>query len=64
MKKQDAIDHFGGTRALATALGCSTQAISQWGEQVPPRRAYEIQEITEGALRANEGKKHANSTQA
>lgn len=64
MKKSDAVTYFGGVAALAKKLGVTTQAVSRWGSQVPPRRAYEIQEITGGALRANEGKEHANSTQA
>ncbi|AMQ44837.1 hypothetical protein AMS64_22015 [Aeromonas veronii] len=48
MKKQDAIDRFGSVRALAAALGCSTQAISQWGEDVPPLRAFQLKEMTGG----------------
>ncbi|AUZ76640.1 MULTISPECIES: Cro/CI family transcriptional regulator [Aeromonas] len=52
MKKQDAIDHFGGVVQLAYALGCSPQAISQWGEAIPQGRAYQIEVLTGGKLKA------------
>jgi transcriptional repressor of cell division inhibition gene dicB len=45
MKKIEAIDALGGTAKLARALNITPQAISQWGENVPALRAYEIQEI-------------------
>lgn len=53
MKKQTAIDHFGGANKLAHALGCKPQAISQWGENVPQGRAYQIEVVTGGALKAD-----------
>ena len=30
---------------LARALGISTSAVSQWGERVPPLRAYQIRDL-------------------
>ncbi|MFB2710426.1 Cro/CI family transcriptional regulator [Aeromonas veronii] len=54
MKKQDAIDHFGGTNKLAQALGCKPQAISQWSEFVPKGRAYQIEVLTDGKLKADQ----------
>ena len=42
MKKTDAIKAAGGVRALARMLGLSHQAVSKWGAEVPPLRAYEI----------------------
>ncbi|MDF2415415.1 Cro/CI family transcriptional regulator [Aeromonas sp. 1HA1] len=54
MKKQDAIDRFGSVRALAAALGCSTQAISQWGEVVPPLRAFQLKEMADGNQKVGE----------
>lgn len=42
MKKADAIKAAGGVRALAQLLGLSHQAVSKWGADVPPLRAYEI----------------------
>lgn len=53
MKKQDALDHFGGVVGLAKALGCKPQAISQWGETIPKGRAYQIEVLTGGKLKAN-----------
>ncbi|WP_421238510.1 Cro/CI family transcriptional regulator [Aeromonas enteropelogenes] len=53
MKKKDAIDHFGGTNKLAQALGCKPQAISQWSDFVPKGRAYQIEVLTGGKLKAD-----------
>ncbi|HHQ4686169.1 TPA: Cro/CI family transcriptional regulator [Aeromonas veronii] len=54
MKKQDAIEHFGGANKLALALGCRPQAISQWGETIPKGRAYQIEVLTGGKLKAEQ----------
>jgi len=53
MDKQTAIDFFGSAAALAKALGVSKSAVSQWGEQVPMRRQFEIEHVSGGALRAD-----------
>lgn len=53
MKKQDALDHFGGVVGLAKALGCKPQAISQWGNTIPQGRAYQIEVVTGGALKVD-----------
>jgi transcriptional repressor of cell division inhibition gene dicB len=53
MKTQDAIRHFGSATELAKALGIWKTAVSQWGENVPPRRAYEIERLTRGKLKAD-----------
>lgn len=53
MKKQDALNHFGGVVELAKALGCKPQAISQWGETIPQGRAYQIEVLTGGKLKAD-----------
>jgi hypothetical protein len=45
MTKQEAIRIFGGTRALAEALGISTQAVGRWGDEIPPFRQYQIREL-------------------
>lgn len=52
MTKCEAIKHFGSVVRLAEALDIKPQAVSQWGEQIPMRRAYEIERLTEGRLRA------------
>lgn len=45
MKTKDAIDAFGTASAMARALGITPSAISQWGEDVPDLRAYQIREL-------------------
>ncbi len=52
MKKQDAISYFGTAIALAKKLGISKQSVSKWGEDIPQRRAFEIERLTDGALKA------------
>lgn len=51
MKKQDAINHFGGVKPLADALGVWPAAIYKWGENVPELVAYKLHVITDGALK-------------
>ncbi len=53
MKTDDVIAHFGGITPLAKALEVKTQAISQWGENIPKLRAYQIEVLTGGALKAD-----------
>lgn len=50
MKKQDAISYFGTQAAIAQAAGISKQAVSQWGEFVPPAIATLLAEISGGEL--------------
>lgn len=45
MKTAKAAQLFGNYNRMAKALGVTRQAISQWGETVPPLRAYQIEEI-------------------
>lgn len=54
MKTKDAISHFGNKLKLAEALSVTKSAISQWGEDVPELRAYQIERLTGGELRATE----------
>ncbi|WP_392342708.1 Cro/CI family transcriptional regulator [uncultured Shewanella sp.] len=53
MKKQIAVDHFKGKSNLAKALGISPASVSQWPDDVPELRAYQIERLTEGALKAD-----------
>jgi DNA-binding transcriptional regulator YdaS (Cro superfamily) len=53
VKKSDAIAHFKTASNLARALGLTRMSVSKWGEDVPMRRAFEIECITEGALKAD-----------
>lgn len=53
MLKQDAIELFGGSAKLARALGISRSAVSQWGDKVPIGRDFQIELLTDGALKAS-----------
>ncbi|WP_018693556.1 Cro/CI family transcriptional regulator [Algicola sagamiensis] len=52
MKKAEAVKHFGDTKKLARALNITPSSIYQWGETIPPLRAFQIERITKGKLRA------------
>lgn len=54
MKKKTAIKHFGGVVKLAEALGIKPQSVSQWPDEIPQGRAYQIELITKGALKASQ----------
>lgn len=54
MKTEDAIKHFGGKKIdLAKALRLSPSAITQWGDDVPLLRQYQLERLTKGALKAD-----------
>lgn len=52
MQTNEAIRHFGSVAALAERLEISVQAIYQWGRTVPEAKAFKLQVLTRGALRA------------
>jgi len=43
--KKEAVEKFGGVKKLADALSIEHSAVSQWGEFVPPLRAYQIRDL-------------------
>jgi DNA-binding transcriptional regulator YdaS (Cro superfamily) len=45
MKTAEAISLFGKKAELARALGISRAAVSGWGDEVPPLRAYQIRAL-------------------
>lgn len=58
MKKVDVINHFGTQADVASALSragwpISQPAVSKWPENVPELRAFQLERITDGALRAD-----------
>lgn len=53
MKKETAISYFGSCTKLAKKLKITKQSISQWGDDVPLLRAYQIERITNGELKAD-----------
>lgn len=52
MKTELAVDYFGTKAAIADALGIKRSAVSQWGETIPKGRAYQIEVLTGGKLKA------------
>lgn len=51
MTKTQAIKHFGSVSALAKAINVTYEAVRQWAV-VPELRQYQIERITQGALKA------------
>jgi len=51
MKKSEAVAHYKSMAALARALGITTAAVAQWDE-IPGPRQYQIEVLTDGALKA------------
>ena len=54
MKTADAIKEFGSVRLLAEAVRITQQAVHQWGDHVPEGRAFQIEVLTKGKLKARE----------
>lgn len=52
MNKKIVIEHFGSITATAKALGISHVAVSKWDETIPQGRAYQIEVLTGGKLKA------------
>lgn len=52
MLTKQAIKHFGSAAKLARNLGISRQSVHDWGDEVPEVRQYQIEVLTNGALRA------------
>jgi len=53
MKTKDAIAHFKSPSKLAEALGIKAPSVYSWGKHVPKQRQYELERITNGALKAD-----------
>lgn len=64
MKTQDAIRYFGSQAKMARALSITKQAITGWGDTVPLGRAYQIEILTEGNLKAPRLRPDPSQTQA
>jgi hypothetical protein len=54
MTTKEAIQHFGGVKQLADALGIWPQAVYAWGVCPPNAKQYEIEVKSKGALKAGE----------
>lgn len=55
MRKKDVVEHFGSQKAVAEALNLTEAAISAWPDDVPRGRAFELQVLTGGKLKAENG---------
>lgn len=53
-KIQEVVEHFGSKSNLARALGVSRASISEWVEDIPEGRCYQIQVLTGGKIKAHE----------
>lgn len=55
MTAQELIDHFGGVRATARALGVKDPSVSEWRATgvVPELRQYQAELATGGVLKAD-----------
>lgn len=42
MKTEQAISRAGGTKPLAEILGITSSAISQWGDEMPESRVWQL----------------------
>lgn len=54
MKKKDVVKHFGSATNVAKALGIAPSSVSEWGEDIPDLRAFQIERITNGKLKVTE----------
>jgi len=52
VKTESVIQFFGGVKETADRLGITREAIYQWGDEVPESRAYQIEVMSEGKLKA------------
>lgn len=57
MKKSNVIEHFGSQYRVAKALTdagypITQPAVSSWPETIPEKRAYQLERITNGELKA------------
>lgn len=53
MQKHDVLAHFGSITAIAKAIGVSHAAVSKWDDTIPKGRAYQIEVMTGGKLKAD-----------
>lgn len=65
MKSKTVIEFFGGPSATGKALGITSQAVSQWGDEVPGPRIKTVQMAMqiERAIRAKTARRTAKIDQ-
>jgi len=53
MKTKQVVDYFKTKTAAARALGVHKSTVTNWGTIVPKGRAYELEKLTDGALKVD-----------
>jgi len=53
MKTINLIKHYGTLAEVGKLCGCSPQAVSRWGVNVPHLRQYQIEVITGGLFKSD-----------
>lgn len=53
MLKKTVLNYFKNPKKIADLLMISPAAVSQWGEVIPEKNAYRLQEITKGELKVD-----------
>ncbi len=65
MQKNQVLKYFGTQEKTAQALNISQASVSRWADEVPPLRAFEIERLTNGALKVDDvGSQSKQSDQA
>ncbi|UJW20801.1 MULTISPECIES: Cro/CI family transcriptional regulator [Pseudomonas] len=54
MNIEDAVKYFGSKKKLADALGIRPSAVTQWGDDIPAIRQFQIQVISKNKLKADQ----------
>jgi transcriptional repressor of cell division inhibition gene dicB len=54
MNKKDVLSYFGGVNKTAKALGITHVAVGKWSDTIPKGRAYQIEVLTGGKLKAEQ----------
>ncbi|HIC8860098.1 TPA: Cro/CI family transcriptional regulator [Aeromonas hydrophila] len=63
MQKNTVLEYFGTVTETAKALGISHVAVSKWNETIPKGRAYQIEVLTGGKLKADPAAPSAHPAQ-
>lgn len=53
MLKKTVLDYFKHKKKIASVLKLSPSAVSQWGQIIPEKNAYRIQDLTNGELKVD-----------
>lgn len=56
MTLNEAIKYFGSKKGIADALQVNKSTVTNWGDQIPRGRQFELQVLTKGKLKATKTK--------